>query len=200
MGGGRSASSADKNQKRIRMEAQTCVGFRVEGCKILVPWRASRHATAHFHAGYFRPLFLNVAVTLFACVNVTVQVPVPVHAPLQPANAARLAGVAAKVTTAPLRTLSLHVVPQSIPAGFEVTWPRSVAVFVTASVTVCTANVAVTFWAWLMFTMQDPAPVQAPLQPAKVDPASGIAISVTGAPLAKLALHGALQLMPPGSE
>jgi hypothetical protein len=71
---------------------------------------------------------------------------------------------------------------------------------VTVSLTVCTANVAVTYWAWLIFTMQDSAPVHAPLQLTKVEPASGIAVSVTTVPLVKLELHAVPQLMPPGME
>ena len=48
---------------------------------------------------------LNVAVTVRACVIDTVQLPVPVHAPLQPANVELLAAVAVSVTEAPLREI-----------------------------------------------------------------------------------------------
>jgi hypothetical protein len=48
------------------------------------------------------PLVLNVAVTERAAVIDTVQVPVPLHAPLQPANVAPLAAVAVSVTDVPL--------------------------------------------------------------------------------------------------
>ena len=45
---------------------------------------------------------VNVAVTLVGAVIVSTQVPVPVHAPLQPANDEPTAGVAVKVTTVPV--------------------------------------------------------------------------------------------------
>ena len=107
-----------------------------------------------------------MAVTFFACVNATVQAPVPEHAPLQPANAEFLAGVAPKVTTVPALKAALHVVAQSIPAGLDFTVPKPVPASVTVSATLCSANVAVTVCNWLMPTVQDPAPLQAPLQPA----------------------------------
>jgi hypothetical protein len=45
---------------------------------------------------------LNVAVTDSAALIVTTQLPVPLHAPLHPANADPAAGVAVSVTTVPL--------------------------------------------------------------------------------------------------
>ncbi len=45
---------------------------------------------------------LNVAVTLRAAVIDVVQVPVPVHAPLHPANVEPLAAAAVSVTDVPL--------------------------------------------------------------------------------------------------
>ena len=45
---------------------------------------------------------LNVAVTARACVIDTVQTPVPVHAPLQPAKLAPLPAAAVRVTEVPL--------------------------------------------------------------------------------------------------
>ena len=59
-------------------------------------------------------------------------------------------------------------------------------------------NVAITFCAWLMLIRQLPVRVQAPLQPVKVLPEAGVAVSVTLVPLASLALHVAPQLMPAG--
>ena len=46
-------------------------------------------------------IVLNVAVTLRAALIVTWHVPVPLHAPLHPANIDPLAGVAVSVTTVP---------------------------------------------------------------------------------------------------
>ena len=134
------------------------------------------------------------------CVSVTVQPAVPVQAPLQPANAERFAGVAFNVTTVPPLKAALHALPQLIPPGLELTVPEPVPATLAVSVTLCRANVAPTLRAWLMLTVQDPAPLQAPLQPAKVEPASGMASRVTLAPLVKLALQIVPQLMPAGLE
>jgi hypothetical protein len=46
-----------------------------------------------------------------------------------------------------------------------------------------TLNVAVAELAAFIVTTQLPVPVQAPLQPAKVDPAAAVAVSVTEVPL-----------------
>ena len=48
------------------------------------------------------PLVLNVAVTEREAVIDSTQLPVPVHAPLQPANVEPLAAVAVNVTEVPL--------------------------------------------------------------------------------------------------
>lgn len=143
---------------------------------------------------------MKLAVTLLLCVSVTAQVPVPLQAPLQPAKTERLDGVAFNVTTVPPLKAALHALPQLIPAGLELTVPVPVPALLVASVTLCSVNVAVTFWACPRLTVQDPAPLQAPPQPAKVEPASGIASRVTTVPVAKLALHVVPQLMPAGFE
>src|SRR5216117_4037851 len=60
-------------------------------------------------------------------------------------------------------------------------------------------NVAVTVVAALTVTVQAPGPEQPPpLQPLKVEPAPGAAVSVTAVPLAKLAAQVAPQVMPAG--
>ena len=59
-------------------------------------------------------------------------------------------------------------------------------------------KVAVTVWAALMVTEHEPVPVQAPDQPAKVEPVPAAAVRVTTVPLAKLALQLAPQLIPAG--
>ena len=43
-------------------------------------------------------------------------------------------------------------------------------------------NVAVTVWSWSTVTVQPAVPEQAPLQPAKVDPATGDGVSDTDVP------------------
>ena len=55
-----------------------------------------------------------------------------------------------------------------------------------------------TLSAALIVTEQPPLPLQAPLQPMKLMPGAGVAVSVTGVPLLKLALHVDGQLMPAG--
>ena len=57
-------------------------------------------------------------------------------------------------------------------------------------------NIAMTFLAAFMFTVQVPVPEQSPLQPAKVEPAAGVAVSVTLPPLMMEALHVLPQLIP----
>ena len=64
---------------------------------------------------------LKVAVTLFAAFMVSVQVPVPEHAPDQPAKLELLPGVAVRVTTPP--SVNCAVVPQAAPAGLDETLP-----------------------------------------------------------------------------
>ena len=52
---------------------------------------------------------LKVAVTRAPAVMDTVQVPVPVHAPLQPANVEPLAAAAVSVTDVPLAKFAVQV-------------------------------------------------------------------------------------------
>src|SRR6185436_18233283 len=60
------------------------------------------------------------------------------------------------------------------------------------------AKVAVTARAALMVTLQAPVPVQAPLQPVKVEPVAGAAVRLTAAPLVNEAEQVAPQEMPAG--
>ena len=60
-------------------------------------------------------------------------------------------------------------------------------------------KVAVTVVAAETVTTHDPVPEHPPpLQPVKVEPAAGVAVSVTAVPLPKLAAHVAPQVMPAG--
>ena len=71
-----------------------------------------------------------------------------------------------------------------IPAGLEVTVPLPDPVLLTESVKVCTLKVAVTDVAAFMVTEHVPVPEHPPpLQPAKVEPPAGAAVSVTDVPL-----------------
>ncbi len=131
----------------------------------------------------------------------TTQLPVPVQAPLQPAKVLPVVGVAVSVTLVPLLNAALQVAPQSIPDGALVTVPEPAPLRVKPRVKVTggvTANEALTLCAALMLTTQLPVPVQAPLQPAKVLPVVGVAVSVTLVPLLNAALQAVPQLMPAG--
>src|SRR5207237_4504109 len=75
----------------------------------------------------------------------------------------------------------------------------AVGVMMEAAGCVMSVNVAVTVVAALTVTVQAPGPEQPPpLQPLKVEPAAGAAVSVTAVPLAKLAAQVAPQVMPAG--
>jgi hypothetical protein len=129
---------------------------------------------------------LNVAVTARAAVIDTVQAPVPVHAPLQPAKLAPLPAAAVSVTEVPLAKLALQVLPQLMPPVLDVTVPVPLPAFVTLSVKLAVEllNAAVTARAAVIDTVQVVAvPVQAPLQPPNVDPLAAVAVSVTEVPL-----------------
>jgi len=66
---------------------------------------------------------LKLAVTEAFAASVTLQLPVPVHAPDQPANAEVELGAADSVTAVPLAKLAVHVDPQLMPAGLLVIVP-----------------------------------------------------------------------------
>jgi hypothetical protein len=76
---------------------------------------------------------LKVAVTDSAAVTVTLQVVVPVHAPLQPAKVLFVPGISLSVTWVFCRKLAEHVVGQLIPAGLLVTVPVPVPASVTVT-------------------------------------------------------------------
>jgi len=142
-----------------------------------------------------------VAVTPCAALMVTTQVAVPLQPlPLQPVNVEPAAGLAVSVTLLFAVKLALQVAPQLIPAGLLVTVPVPVPDLDTVSVCGTDAlNVAVTLCAVLMVTVQVAVPLQPlPLQPVNVEPAAGLAVSVTLLLAVKLALHVAPQLIPAG--
>ncbi len=74
--------------------------------------------------------------------------------------------------------------PQEMPAGVLVTVPLPVPALPTVSANVWVVKMAVTERAAVMLTTQALVPVHAPLQPLKVEPAAGMAVSVTAMPLA----------------
>jgi hypothetical protein len=140
------------------------------------------------------PVVLNVAVTDFAALIVTTQLPVPVHAPPHPANVDPLPGVSLSVTDASLPKFAVQLPVddppvQLIPAGELVTVPVPVPASVTVSANVVVVlNVAVTDSAALIVTVQTPTPAQPdPLHPANALPLPAVAVSVTSDPVVKFA-------------
>ena len=129
---------------------------------------------------------LKVAVTERAAVmDIVHVVAVPVHAPLQPENVEPLAAAAVSVTFVLLATFTEHTAPQLMPP--PVTVPEPVPFLDTLNVKVLPEllNVAVTERAWVIDTLHVVAlPLQAPLQPANVEPLDAAAVSVTDAPFA----------------
>src|SRR5439155_18601821 len=86
----------------------------------------------------------KVAVTVVAAESVITHVPVPEQPPpLQPVKAEPAAGLALRVTTAPLAKLAVHVAPQVMPDGALVTVPAPVPALETVSAKLG-AKVAVT--------------------------------------------------------
>ena len=142
----------------------------------------------------------NVAVTAAAALSdATVQVPIPEQPePLQPPNVP-LVAVAVKVTDDPAAKLAEQVTPQLMPEGELLTVPVPVPTLVTVMgyVTAGGAKVAVTLWVPVI-VMTHGAAVQPPLQPVKVDPAVGLALSVTAVPGANTNEQVAPQSIPAG--
>src|SRR5437773_2486977 len=141
------------------------------------------------------------AVTVVPALRLTLQAPGPEQPqPLQPLKVEPAAGAAVSVTAVPLAKLAAQVAPQVMPAGLLVTLPAPVPALETVSVKICRVKVAVTVVAALRVTVQAPGPEQPPpLQPLKVEPAAGAAVSVTAVPLVKLAVQVAPQVTPAGA-
>jgi hypothetical protein len=119
----------------------------------------------------------------------TVQVPVPEQAPLQPLKALPGSAVAVSVTLVPLGKDALQRVPQLMLQWVTVPVPGpallTLSVYFGTGLLIATpvSKVAVTLCAWFMLTVQAPVPEQAPPQPLKVLPESAVAVSVTLVPL-----------------
>ena len=138
-------------------------------------------------------------MTVVLAPSVTVHGPVPEQPPpLQPAKREPAPGVAVSVTTVPPAKEAEHVESQEIPAGALVTVPLPAPLGLTVSVKVGT-KVAVTTWAAFIVTVQEPLPLQAPLQPMRAEPTAGVAVRVTAVPLANEAEHVAPQEIPAGA-
>src|SRR2546425_322156 len=111
-------------------------------------------------------------------------------APVQPGKVEPVAGKALSVTVVPLANEAVapgQAAPQLIPVGLEVTVPLPVPVLVTVRSKVIVLKVAVTVRAAVIVTRQlEPETLShpAPVQPGKVEPVAGKALSVTVVPSA----------------
>jgi hypothetical protein len=131
----------------------------------------------------------------------TVHVPVPLQAPpLQPVNTELPWGDAVSVTVEPELKVAEQVAPQLIPAGELETLPDPLPDLVTESVKVGAGEKAAVTdtGAVPMVKLQVPVPEQAPDQPAKTEPAAGVAVRVIRVLVLKLAEQVAPQLIPAG--
>lgn len=144
---------------------------------------------------------VKVAVTFLDVVMDTEQVPVPAQAPDHPEKTDPLVGEAASVTEVPPGNVALQVAPHEIPAGDEVTVPAPVPDLLTVSTWPVDAKVATTPRAAVIATVQVEVPEQpSPLQPTNVEPAAGVAVSVTEESPGNTAEQVEPQLMPAGDE
>ena len=129
-------------------------------------------------------------------------VPNAAQAPLHPVKIEPVGTAAVSVTLEATLKVPWQVAPQLMPAGVEVTVPVPAPDFETVIVLVSCVKDAVTACAppagGMLMTQVVAVPVQAPLQPAKLEPAAGVSWSVTEELLAKLPLHALPQLMLPG--
>ena len=143
---------------------------------------------------------LNVAPTLWSALIVTVQGGVPEQAPVHPPKTDPEPGAAFSWTAVPGGKKAWHAVPpggfwQLIPGGLLVTVPVPLAF--PPRVTVSEGfrlNTPVTWRSALMVRLQPPVPLQAPLHPPKFELASGVALTLTALPAAKLTEQSGLWL------
>ena len=143
----------------------------------------------------------NVADTVLAASIVTEQVDeLPLQAPLHPVKVKPDAGVAVSVTTLPLLKVLLQLEAQELPSE-KPTPPVPAMARLNVRVTTAAENVADTFLTASMVTAQVvEVPLQAPLHPVKVEPAAGVAVSVTALPLLKVLLQLEVQELPSGKR
>ena len=90
-----------------------------EGEEVMVPTPGPALVTVRVGVGFG----MNAAVTVLAASIVTLQSYRPEHAPDQPAKIEPGAGVALRTTSEPVTKPAEQVVPQSMPAGSELTDP-----------------------------------------------------------------------------
>ena len=122
---------------------------------------------------------VNTAVTAVSAFTVARHVPVPLQAPVQPSKVEPAAGVAVRVTAVPNGKARVQVAPHVMPAGLLVTAPVPVPLRATVSTGLIAEKAAPAAVAAVMVREQVPVPLHAPVQPVKVEPAAGVAVSVT---------------------
>jgi hypothetical protein len=112
--------------------------------------------------------------------------PVVQPVPLQPAKVDPAAALAVKMTTVPLLKVPEQVLPQFMPIGELVTVPVPVPALTSERVKLSAGwRSKVAIQDLLALIVTEPSVQSAsPLQPANTEPAAGVAISVTEAPLA----------------
>src|SRR6476619_201094 len=106
-------------------------------------------------------------------------VPRAAQTPLQPANELSAPTAAVRVTLVLTGKLTAQAVPQLMPAGLLVTVPRPSPMSATEISRGIAAKLALTSRSAVRVTVHDPVPLQAPPQPANVEPAAGEAVNVT---------------------
>ena len=126
---------------------------------------------------------MKVAETAFAAFMLTMQLAVPVHAPLQPMKVEPALGLALRVTNVPAENLVEHAAPQLIPAGDEVTVPVPLPDFDTVRVT-AVSNFAEIDFGPLITSWHVPLPLQSPVHPEKIEPGFSEAVTTTEVPIA----------------
>lgn len=145
---------------------------------------------------------VKAAVTVVSPITVTAQGPVPwQEATFHPAKVERLSATAVSVTVVPRGTRIEHVAPHAMPVGAEVMVPPPLPPRMTLKAYSTGANVAVTLMAAIGVKTQGPVPVHPPpLQPVKMESASGVALNVMLEPEGTFAEHVKPQSMPAGDD
>jgi 4-hydroxy-L-threonine phosphate dehydrogenase PdxA len=145
---------------------------------------------------------VKAAVTALAAVIETVHaVAVEDAHPVQPAKVEVASGAAVRVTLELASKEAEQVAPQAMPAGVDETVPPPVPVLVTVRVYGIRVKVAVTVCAASIGTVHVPVPGHAaPVQPANVDVASGVGVSLTLEPASNEVEHVAPQAIPGGDD
>ncbi|MES2098572.1 MAG: hypothetical protein V4569_02020 [Pseudomonadota bacterium] len=124
---------------------------------------------------------VKVAVTAVSPAIVSAQGPVPLHAPLQPANVQPADGTAFSTRLVPAANGPPHVVPQAMPAGTESMVPEPTTATTTSWL--MAEKLAVTIAAALNVSVQGAVPEHLPPpQPSNRIPVPAAAVIVTGLP------------------